>query len=405
MFINQHNHSFRAHDDHDAAAGSSPSPMDGIAALVQVSNMVPSANEPTTNSAKVGEETELQPYPFFYYRDHSRDADPDPLYPLVPPGRVPNFAAKMHAILSRPDLQDIISWMPHGRSWRVLKPRDFEVRVIPQYFDQTKYTSFVRQANGWGFRRITQGRDQGSYYHPKFLRGMPHLCKTMKRLVKSSKKRAIDPTREPDLFKISELYPLPEEAQDESIMLSCTVQGGPKARMPVCDGSRAFQKAQAMNAPLARHTSKDEFSQIAPKETTLPTSPTTVPTKVVSPPVSPGATAPMFRPATPPSPQAQMPCSPEKQAQAPPAPFLSTSLPLTSMLMPPASLYAAYPYAPSGMVMMPPMAAFPGTQPADSDAAASFAAGFAAATAFSHQHFSKLMRSISAANEATKATV
>ena len=78
---------------------------------------------------------ELRPAPYFYYRDHSMEADPDPLTPLTPPGRVPNFPAKMHAILSRPDFQDIVAWLPHGRSWRVLKPREFEVKVIPKVSD------------------------------------------------------------------------------------------------------------------------------------------------------------------------------------------------------------------------------------------------------------------------------
>ena len=73
---------------------------------------------------------ELLPAPFFRYRDFSEVADPDPLTPLTFPGRVPNFTAKMHAILSRPDLSDIVAWMPHGRAWRILKPREFEVRVI-----------------------------------------------------------------------------------------------------------------------------------------------------------------------------------------------------------------------------------------------------------------------------------
>ena len=91
---------------------------------------------------------EIQPFPFFYYKDFSSETDPDPLTPLTPPGRVPNFPAKMHSILSRQDLADIISWMPHGRSWRVLKPREFEVRVIPTYFEHAKFSSFIRQANG-----------------------------------------------------------------------------------------------------------------------------------------------------------------------------------------------------------------------------------------------------------------
>ena len=174
----------------------------------------------------------LKPYPYFYYRNFSTLQDPDPLTPLTAPGRVPNFPAKMHSILSRADLADVVAWMPHGRSWRVLKPREFEIRVIPTYFEHAKFSSFIRQANGWGFRRMTQGRDRNSYYHEMFLRGLPHLCKMMKR-PGVSEKQAADPEHEPDFYKINEECPVPEKADDESIMLQRTLQGGPKARMPI----------------------------------------------------------------------------------------------------------------------------------------------------------------------------
>jgi hypothetical protein len=184
---------------------------------------------------------EPQDYPFFHYRDFSTLPDLDPLSPLTPPGRVPNFPAKMQAILSRSDLSDIIAWMPHGRSWRVLKPREFEVRVIPAYFEHAKFSSFIRQANGWGFRRITQGRDRNSYYHPLFLRGLAHLCKRMKR-PGVSEKQASDPDREPDLYKISEMHPVPEKTEDDAIMLHSTIQNGPKARVPVSSATATRTK-------------------------------------------------------------------------------------------------------------------------------------------------------------------
>lgn len=190
------------------------------------------ASEPTSETDKA----DPKPYPFFYYEDFSKVQDPDTLTPLTPPGRVPNFPAKMHSILSRPDLADIICWMPHGRSWRVLKPREFEIKVIPTYFEHSKFSSFIRQANGWGFRRVTQGRDRNSYYHPMFLRGLPHLCKEMKRPGVAGKVVA-DPEHEPDFYKISESFPVPEKAEDDSILLQCTLQGGPKARMPIYSGA------------------------------------------------------------------------------------------------------------------------------------------------------------------------
>uniref|UniRef100_A0A7S3QD11 HSF-type DNA-binding domain-containing protein n=1 Tax=Chaetoceros debilis TaxID=122233 RepID=A0A7S3QD11_9STRA len=176
---------------------------------------------------------ELLPAPFFNYRDFSLDPDDDPLTPLTPISRVPNFPAKMHAILSRPDLADVVTWLPHGRSWRVVKPRAFEISVIPTYFEHAKFSSFIRQANGWGFRRITKGKDRNSYYHELFLRGLPHLCKRMKR-PGVSKKTAIGAKHEPDFYEISAMHPVPEKAETGyNIMLPSTIMGGPKARMPV----------------------------------------------------------------------------------------------------------------------------------------------------------------------------
>lgn len=154
--------------------------------------------------------------PYFYYRDHSHLPDPDPTKPVTIPGRIPTFPAKLFAILSRPELADIISWMPHGRSWKVHKPREFEVKVIPSYFDHAKFSSFIRQANGWGFKRVcTKGVDRNSHYHELFLRGMPHLIKFMKRPVSGSKvtnlpQHAKGKNCDPDFYKISDEHPLPE---------------------------------------------------------------------------------------------------------------------------------------------------------------------------------------------------
>lgn len=43
-------------------------------------------------------------------------------------------------------------------------------------------TSFQRQLNLYGFRRVTKGEDTGSYYHPKFQRGRRDLISEIKRL-------------------------------------------------------------------------------------------------------------------------------------------------------------------------------------------------------------------------------
>ena len=111
------------------------------------------------------------------YRDYSRDRPEKPASSRpTAKDAAHTFPMKLHAILSNPEFQDIISWLPHGRAWRILQHRAFEERVIPLYFRHGRYSSFARQVNGWGFRRITHGPDYNSYYHEMFLRGLPHLC-------------------------------------------------------------------------------------------------------------------------------------------------------------------------------------------------------------------------------------
>jgi hypothetical protein len=87
-------------------------------------------------------------------------------------------------ILSNPEFSECICWNPHGRSWRILKPPVFEQVVIPLYFRHAKYASFMRQVNGWGFKRIVSGNDHNSYYHEMFVREFPQLCLKMNRVKK-----------------------------------------------------------------------------------------------------------------------------------------------------------------------------------------------------------------------------
>lgn len=85
-----------------------------------------------------------------------------------------------------------------------------------------------------GFRRLTQGNDRNSYYHERFLRGLPHVSKHMKRPAVSEKKAA-NPNHEPQFYEIAKLHPLPEKMeQHENILMLCTLQGGPsRVRVPI----------------------------------------------------------------------------------------------------------------------------------------------------------------------------
>ncbi len=101
-------------------------------------------------------------------------------------------------------LANIVSWEIHGRAFKIHKPQEFEQKIIPRYFNQTKITSFHRQLNLYGFLRISQGRDKGAYYHELFLRGKHFISNKMfRQKVKGCRvKRLPSPEAEPDFYSM-----------------------------------------------------------------------------------------------------------------------------------------------------------------------------------------------------------
>lgn len=104
----------------------------------------------------------------------------------IPLPKRATFPVKLHAILSRPDLSNIISWCEDGAAFRVEHPKEFAGNVLPCYFDHNNFSSFLRKVRGWGFKRIKSGPDAGSYYHPLFHRDKPYLALRMKRQMANS---------------------------------------------------------------------------------------------------------------------------------------------------------------------------------------------------------------------------
>eukprot|EP00984_Skeletonema_dohrnii_P030543 scaffold22095_cov153-Skeletonema_dohrnii-CCMP3373.AAC.4 len=90
------------------------------------------------------------------------------------------FPSKLYEMLESVDslgLSHIVSWLPNGRSFHVIDPNQFMDLVVPQFFKATKYRSFQRQLNLWGFRRIKNDQNDASWNHEHdyFIRGRPEL--------------------------------------------------------------------------------------------------------------------------------------------------------------------------------------------------------------------------------------
>lgn len=130
------------------------------------------------------------------------------------------FPRRLLRILSDKSISDIITWLPHGNAFVVLKTDKLADTVLPKYFPEScvsaqqlkaktsngsssvgstsssnksqtcKYPSFTRKLNRWGFRQVTRGLDSGAFHHKFFNREKPDNC--LKMVCQRSKRRKGD---------------------------------------------------------------------------------------------------------------------------------------------------------------------------------------------------------------------
>jgi hypothetical protein len=107
------------------------------------------------------------------------------------------FPEKLHMLLDSTEKANhghIISWLPDGASLKVHDKHRFTSEVLPVFFGTSKYKSFQRNLNLWGFYTVSKGPCKGECSHPLFKRGLPQLCRSMGRVaVKGTgSKRPVD---------------------------------------------------------------------------------------------------------------------------------------------------------------------------------------------------------------------
>ena len=96
-----------------------------------------------------------------------------------------HFPERLHRMLLDVELEghsDVVSFYSHGRAFGVHDMDRFINEIMPKYFKQSKWNSFARQLNLYGFMRLASGPDAGGYYHELFLRGRPSLARYMRRV-------------------------------------------------------------------------------------------------------------------------------------------------------------------------------------------------------------------------------
>ncbi|CAM0951676.1 unnamed protein product [Alopecurus aequalis] len=83
------------------------------------------------------------------------------------------FLTKTHQMVEERGTDEVISWGEQGRSFVVWKPVELARDLLPLHFKHCNFSSFVRQLNTYGFRKVVP--DRWEFANENFRRGEQSL--------------------------------------------------------------------------------------------------------------------------------------------------------------------------------------------------------------------------------------
>ncbi|KAI9161813.1 hypothetical protein LWI28_020887 [Acer negundo] len=89
------------------------------------------------------------------------------------------FLTKTYQLVDDQVIDDVISWNDDGSTFVVWNPTVFARDLLPQYFKHNNFSSFVRQLNTYGFKKVVP--DRWEFSNDFFRRGEKQLLREIQR--------------------------------------------------------------------------------------------------------------------------------------------------------------------------------------------------------------------------------